>query len=78
VTCRSCLHSTAEMGGDAEWSCSRWAKPLSFDEQKAGCPAHLFDCSLINAEQIDSCDVAETVTYRLKDGTIWVDGSVAA
>lgn len=78
VTCRSCLHVTAEMGGDAHWSCSRWAKPLSFDEQKAACGAHLFDCDLINAEQIDSDEINETVTYRLKDGSLWVDGQVAA
>lgn len=79
VSCRTCLYSTPELGGtDAHWSCARWAKPLSFDEQKAACPAHLFDCDLINAEQIDSDEINETVTYRLKDGSIWVDGQVAA
>lgn len=79
VTCRSCLHATPELGGtDAHWSCARWNKPLSFDEQKEACPAHLFDCALINAEQIDSDEVAETVTYQLKDGSIWVDGQAAA
>lgn len=76
VTCRSCLHVTPEMSGDAHWSCARWAKPLSFDEQKAACGAHLFDCDLVAGEQIDSDEVNETVTYRLKDGTIWVDGQV--
>lgn len=78
VTCRSCLHSTPEMSGDAHWSCSRWNKPLSFDEQKDACSVHLFDCDLVNAEQIDSDEVNETVTYRLKDGTLWIDGQAAA
>jgi hypothetical protein len=76
VNCRTCLHSTAEMSGDAHWSCARWNKPLSFDEQKEGCPAHLFDPDLVPGEQIDSDEVNETVTYRLSDGSIWVDGQV--
>lgn len=78
VSCRSCIHVTPEMSGDAGWHCSRWNKPLGFDEQKLACGAHLFDCDLINAEQIDSDEVNETVTYRLKDGSIWIDGKVEA
>jgi hypothetical protein len=74
VTCRSCLHSAPEMHGDAAWSCARFTKPLSFAEQKEGCPAHLFLPGFIDGEQID-CDMeAETVTYRLRDGSVFVDG----
>jgi len=47
---------------------------LSIDEQRDGCPAHLYLCGLINGEQIDADEVAETVTYRLATGEIWVDG----
>lgn len=75
VTCRSCLHSTPEMGGDAAWSCSRWAKPLGVDEQKAACPAHLHIPALIPGEQIDVDEQAETITYRLRSGREWVDGA---
>jgi hypothetical protein len=78
VTCRSCLHSTPELSGDAHWSCSRWNKPLSFDEQKEACGAHLFDPDLVPGEQIDSDEIAETVTYKMRDGSVWIDGSVAA
>lgn len=74
ATCRSCLHSTPEMDGDAHWSCARFAKPLSFDEQKVGCPAHLFIPAMVPGELIDSDEEAETVTYRLGNGEIWVDG----
>lgn len=74
VSCRSCLHSTAEFHGDAAWSCARWSKPLSFKEQKAGCPAHLFIPALIPGEQVDVDWDAETVSYRMADGTIWIDG----
>lgn len=75
VTCRSCLHSTAEMGGDGHWSCARWSKPLGLDEQRQGCPVHLFLPGLIAGEQVDVDEEAETITYRLASGELWVDGA---
>lgn len=75
LTCRSCIHATPEMGGDAHWSCSRWAKPLSIDEQKAGCPNHLWLPGFIDGEQVDADEASETITYRLRDGSVWVDGA---
>ena len=75
VTCRSCLHSQPEQGGDCHWSCARWSKPLSLDEQKSGCPAHLFLPGLVNGEQIDVDEENESITYRLASGQIWVDGA---
>lgn len=75
VTCRSCLHATPEMTGDAHWSCSRWAKPLSVDEQKAACPAHLYIPGMVPGEQVDADEEAETVAYRLWNGKTWVDGA---
>lgn len=77
VTCRSCLHSTPEMGGDAHWSCARWNKPLSIDEQKDACPAHLFIPDLVPGEQIDADEENETVTYTLRNGETWVDGETS-
>ncbi|MER9911673.1 oxidoreductase [Mesorhizobium sp. M0050] len=74
VSCRSCLYSTPEMGGDAHWSCSRWSKPLSVDEQKAACPAHLHLPALVPGDVIETNEDAETVTYRLGNGKIWIDG----
>lgn len=75
VHCRTCLHATPEMIGNAAWSCARWAKPLTLDEQKAGCPAHLFIPALVPGEQVDVDENAETITYRLNNGSTWVDGS---
>lgn len=75
VTCRSCLHSTPERGGDAHWSCARWAKPLGLEEQKTACPAHLHIPALVPGELLDSDPEAETVTYRLRNGRIWTDGA---
>lgn len=75
VTCRSCLYSTPEMGGDGHWSCGRFNKPISFDEQKEGCPAHLHIPALVPGKQIDCSEEDETVTYELDTGEIWVDGA---
>lgn len=72
--CRTCLHSTPEMSGDAHWSCARWSKPLGIEEQRAGCPAHLFIPALVPGEQIDVDQNAETISYRLASGREWVDG----
>jgi hypothetical protein len=78
VTCRSCIHSSPEMGGDGHWSCARWAKPISFDEQKEGCPTHLTIPALVPGEQTDCSEEDETITYVLRDGTIYVDGATTA
>lgn len=75
ATCRSCLHSTPEMSGDGHWSCARFAKPLSVEEQKAGCPAALYIPALVPGEQLDVDEEAETILYRLNTGELWTDGA---
>jgi hypothetical protein len=71
--CRTCLHSEPFRQGPA-WFCHRHEMILGLDDQKLGCPKHLFLPGLIPGEQIDADQAAETVTYRLADGTTWVDG----
>jgi hypothetical protein len=71
ATCRSCLHVTPEE--DGSWHCDRWGKVLSYPEQQAGCPAHLFIPDLIRGEQIDAGE--EWVSYRMPDGSTWIDGA---
>jgi hypothetical protein len=73
-TCRSCLHATAHLDGDARWSCARHKRDLCIDEQRAGCPQHLFNPTTIPGEQIDCDETAECITYRLTTGDVWVDG----
>lgn len=74
VNCRTCIYSTAETGGNALWSCARFNKPLSIEEQQDGCPAHLYRPGVVDGEQIDCSEENETITYRMKSGEIWVDG----
>lgn len=77
-TCRTCLHSTAEMDGQGRWSCDRHKKDITKEEQRAGCPQHLYLPSLIAGEQVDADAQAETITYQMRDGSTWVDGGRAA
>ena len=72
--CRSCLHSTPRLDGDARWTCERHDRDLSADDQRAGCPRHLFIPDLVPGEQVDCDPRAETVSYRLNTGTFWIDG----
>jgi hypothetical protein len=74
LNCRTCLHATPEMSGDAAWSCARWTKPLTLAEQKEACPAHLYIPGLVPGALGDVDEAAETITYTLNDGRIWVDG----
>ena len=73
-SCRSCLHSSAHLDGDARWSCARWNRDLTLDEQRIGCPQHLFNPTTVPGEQTDVDYESERVTYRLATGDVWVDG----
>lgn len=78
VTCRVCLHATAEMGGDGHWSCARFSKPISFDEQKQACPAMLFIPAMVPGELLEVDEEAETIRYKMKSGELWTDGAIIA
>jgi len=70
--CRTCLHSTPV--ADGGWHCERHDRLISYEEQQQGCANHLFLPALVHGEQVDVDEEAETVTYRLADGSLWIDG----
>lgn len=72
-SCRTCLHSTPIENG--EWHCDRWGKTLSLEEQLAGCPAHLYLPPLVPGEVTGTTEIS--VTYRMKNGSTWVDSEGA-
>lgn len=74
VNCRTCLHSTPAPGG--VWRCEPHKRDLSKEDQAAGCSDHLYLPDLVPGEQIDLSDDMRFVTYRLRDGTEWVNGPV--
>lgn len=72
--CRTCIHSTAIVseGDRAVWRCERFGKDLTVDEQKAGCPAHLYLPDVVPGAQTDAGP--DFIEYEMKDGTLWRDG----
>ena len=72
--CRTCLHSAPGPAGS--WHCHRHERDLGHEDQKAGCPNHLWLPALVPGEQVDADVAGETVTYRLTDGSTFEDGAV--
>jgi len=72
--CRTCLHVTPEMHGEAVWSCARHKKNLDTTEQRAGCPNHLYNPALVPGEIVQANQEEEWVEYRLHTGQTWRDG----
>lgn len=73
--CRTCLHATPIAGG--KWTCARFDRELTIEDQKAGCAHHLYLPALVPGEQIDAAgggNLIDHVTYRLPDGGEWRDG----
>lgn len=57
VNCRTCLHATPELDGDARWSCARHRRDLSVEDQRRACPQHLYIPALIGGmEPVDAGD----------------------
>jgi hypothetical protein len=71
-SCRTCVHSSPVENG--EWHCARWGKKLTLDEQIAGCSAHLMLPKLVPGEILSATD--SSITYRLKNGSIWTDSEI--
>jgi hypothetical protein len=73
--CRTCLHFA--FGRDGAGHCMRFDEPRSPQRQQEGvdCPAHLYLPALVPGEQVDADPEAETVTYRMRDGAVWIDGA---
>ena len=61
MSCRTCIHSTAEP--DGTWSCAEHAKRLTLDEQRAGCGSHLYHPDVINLGEPLEAD-RDGVTYQ--------------
>ena len=67
--CRTCLHSSPADNG--AWHCARWGKHISTEEQRQGCPAHLYIPGLVPGKVLDATD--DSVTYALRDGRQFIN-----
>ena len=72
-SCRTCIHSTPVDGG---WNCQHHGA-IDTETQRKGCSLHLYIPALVSGEQIDADPETGTVTYRMPDGAIWIDGGAA-
>lgn len=75
VSCRNCVHSTAEMDGKGRWSCAKHGKTLADIEQDKACEDHLFIPALVAFADVQDAGYAESgdwTEYRNRDdGAVW-------
>jgi hypothetical protein len=70
VNCRTCQYSTPTREGG--WMCEKFGNDLSYDDQLAGCSAHLFHPDYVAGEPLEPGESHNA--YRMRDGTVWTDG----
>lgn len=69
VNCRTCVHATPELDGNARWSCARHKRDLSIAEQRAGCAEHRLIPDLIRwAKVVDANEAENWIEYTTPDG----------
>lgn len=73
--CRTCIFG--EMTAPNDLGCSRRNETRDARDQAAGCPEHLYLPALIQGEQIDANEARGTITYRMRDGSTFIDGEAA-
>lgn len=71
--CRTCLHSSPVDGG---WYCQLHGY-IDQPVQEVGCSRHLYIPGLVPGEQVDADPDKGTVTYRMRDESLWNDGVTA-
>lgn len=74
--CRTCAHSTPEMGGKARWSCAQHKCDIPLEHQGAGCEEHRYIPKLLGrlGELMEAQN--NEVAYRRPDGSTFVNGTV--
>jgi hypothetical protein len=72
--CRTCL--AGEVSAQGEWGCARYGRKMTPGGQLAGCDTHLYLPALVAGEQVDADKSGMTVTYKMRDGSTFVDGGV--
>lgn len=68
VTCRSCVHATPELDGDARWSCAKNRQDIGIERQRKGCNDHRYIPILLEkfAKPVDAH--GDDVVYEMEGG----------
>lgn len=69
-TCRTCVHSTPEMDGDARWSCAFYGRDLTVAEQRMGCPNHVYIPALVPMEFKGGDEAGNYAEYEHQGRTV--------
>jgi len=70
--CRTCISATVDPEGG--WECEYWHKGLTIEDQREGCPKHVYNPGVVPGEQVDGDEEGRWISYTLRDGTTFVDG----
>jgi hypothetical protein len=69
INCRTCVHSTAELDGNARWSCAYFGSDI-VDQKTTKCKEHLYNPNFITfAKVVDGDKSRNSITYEKADGT---------
>lgn len=74
-SCRTCVHATPELDGDARWSCALHSRDLSISEQRAGCADHVYIPALVPLDFVEGNEAGNYAEYRRHDGSTLRNGS---
>lgn len=80
VNCRTCIHATPELDGDARWSCALHGRDLSVNDQARGCEGHRLIPGLIAswAKPVDADEDRNEVVYESVEGVRFVNGEMTS
>ena len=74
-SCRTCVHATPELDGDARWSCAFHGRDLTVEQQRAGCPDHVYIPQLVPLEFVEGSEAGNYAEYRRPNGSTLRNGS---
>lgn len=72
-SCRTCVHATPEIDGEARWSCAYPKAPrpsLTVEEQRAGCDHHVYIPALVPFEFLNGNEELNCVEYVFEGNAI--------
>lgn len=79
VNCRTCIHSTPELDGEARWSCAFHKANIPIDVQRTGCDQHRFIPVLVKqGKQVDANATENWIEYETQDGKKFRNGEHGA
>lgn len=77
VNCRTCVHATPDLSGDhhCRWVCGKHNRPLTRQDQEAGCEDHLYIPGLLPfADPVDADPDGAWVRYKSEQGVQFLNG----